>query len=128
VRALKPKIKMSAAVFQNWAADRDTVGQDWKLWCEKGYVDFVCPMDYTPSNRRFENLVSKQRDWAGRVPFYPGIGVSASSSHFGVDRVIEQIHITRRFKTGGFTIFNYGVPESRELLPLLGLGITRKPK
>lgn len=123
-RAIKPKIKLSAAVFRNWPVDRDGVGQDWKLWCEKGYLDFVCPMDYTPGNRSFENMVTQQLEWAGRTPCYPGIGVSASSSHFGVDRVIEQIGITRRHGTGGFVIFNYGVPESKELLPLLGLGIT----
>jgi uncharacterized lipoprotein YddW (UPF0748 family) len=125
-RALKPRIKISAAVFSNWAADRDGVGQDWKLWCEKGYVDFVCPMDYTPSNGGFENMVLKQVQWANETPCYPGIGVSASSSHFGADRVIDQINITRRNKTGGFVIFNYGVAESRELLPMLGMGITAK--
>ena len=52
--------------------------------------------------------------------------MSASSSHFGPDRVIEQIGITRQAGAQGFTIFNYGVPESRDLLPLLGLGITAK--
>jgi hypothetical protein len=52
--------------------------------------------------------------------------VSASTSHFGVDRVIEEINITRRHNTGGFIIFNYGVTESQELLPLLGLGITSR--
>src|SRR5512133_2621027 len=56
-RIIRPRIKISAAVFNNWAADRDGVGQDWKLWCEKGYLDFVCPMDYTPSNGRFQNMV-----------------------------------------------------------------------
>ncbi len=126
VRALKPKLKISAAVFTNWAADRDGVGQDWKLWCEKGYVDFVCPMDYTPSNASFENMMTRQLQWANRTPCYPGIGVSASSSHFGVDRVIEQIQLTRRHQTGGFIIFNYGVEESKNLVPLLGLGITAK--
>ncbi len=128
VRALKPKVRISAAVFTNWAADRDGVGQDWKLWCEKGYVDFVCPMDYTPSTASFENMVTRQLQWANRTPCYPGIGVSASSSHFGVDRVIEEINVTRRHQTGGFIIFNYGVEESKELLPLLGLGITAKAK
>ncbi|MGA2864792.1 MAG: family 10 glycosylhydrolase [Verrucomicrobiota bacterium] len=127
-RAIRPKIKLSAAVFPNWPVDRDGVGQDWRLWCEKGYVDFVCPMDYTPSSRSFENMVARQVQWAGRTPCYPGIGVSASSSHFGVDRLIEQINVTRRHGTGGFVIFNYGVPESNELLPLLGLGITAKRK
>jgi uncharacterized lipoprotein YddW (UPF0748 family) len=125
-RAIRPKLKISAAVFSNWAADRDGVGQDWKLWCEKRYVDFVCPMDYTPSNGSFENMVGKQVQWANGTPYYPGIGVSASSSHFGVDRVIEQINITRRHNTGGFVIFNYGAAESKDLLPMLGLGITSK--
>lgn len=123
-RAIKPKIKISAAVFRNWTSDRDSVGQDWKVWCEKGWLDFVCPMDYTESNRSFENMVSQQMQWIGKARCYPGIGVSASSSQFGIDQLIEQITITRRYQTHGFTIFNYGVTESRDLLPLLGLGIT----
>ncbi len=127
-RAVRPKIKLSAAVFPNWPADRDSIGQDWKLWCEKGYLDFVCPMDYTPSNRNFDNLIARQVQWAGRTPCYPGIGLSASTSHFGVDRLIEQINLTRRHHTHGFIIFNYGVPESHDFLPLLGLGITAPPK
>ena len=124
--ALKPKLKVSAAVFRNWTSDRDSVGQDWKLWCDRGWMDFVCPMDYTASHRQFENMVTQQVEWAGRVPCYPGIGESASSSRLGVDGVIEQIQITRRHKTGGFTIFNYGVTEAKDLVPLLGLGITAK--
>jgi uncharacterized lipoprotein YddW (UPF0748 family) len=125
-RSARPGIKLSAAVFPNWRTDRDEVGQDWKLWCEKGYLDFVCPMDYTPSNYRFDNLVTRQIQWAGRTPCYPGIGVSASSSRFGIDRLIEEIDTTRRHQTHGFIIFNYGARESQELLPLLGLGTTRK--
>jgi uncharacterized lipoprotein YddW (UPF0748 family) len=127
-RAIKPKIKLSAAVFRNWTVDRDGVGQDWKLWCDKGYLDFVCPMDYTSSNNRFETMVAQQVEWAGRTPCYPGLGVSASSSRFGVDRAIEQINITRRHQTRGFVIFNYDAKESTELLPMLGLGITAKPQ
>ena len=127
-RAIKPQIMISAAVFNNWSSDRDSVGQDWKLWCDQGWLDFVCPMDYTPSNRNFENMVAQQVQWAGRARCYPGIGVSASSSQFGVDRLIEQITITRRYQTHGFTIFNYGVTESRDLLPQLGLGITAPRK
>jgi uncharacterized lipoprotein YddW (UPF0748 family) len=123
-RAIKPALKISAAVFRNQTTDRDNVGQDWKLWCEKGWVDFVCPMDYTASNRSFENMVSQQVALVGRAGCYPGIGVSASSSKFGIERLIEQIEVTRRYRTRGFTIFNYGATESRELLPLLGLGIT----
>ncbi len=125
-RAIKPKIKISAAVFPNWASDRDGVGQDWKLWCEKGYVDFVCPMDYTTSNGNFGNMVKKQVVWAGSTRCYPGIGASASRSRFGADKVIDQILLARSYGTHGFMVFNYGVSECKELLPMLGLGITRK--
>jgi hypothetical protein len=85
-------------------------------------------MDYTESNRSFENMVSQQVQWVGKARCYPGIGVSASSSQFGINQLIEQITITRQHQTHGFTIFNYGITESRELLPLLGLGITLPKK
>ncbi|HQB17623.1 MAG TPA: family 10 glycosylhydrolase [Verrucomicrobiota bacterium] len=125
-RALKPRLKISAAVFRNWPVDRDTVGQDWKVWCDRGYLDFVCPMNYTPINSHFENLISQQKQWVGRTPCYPGIGFSAWSPPAGVDRVIEQINLTRQYQTGGFIIFNYAERESRDLLPKLGWGITAK--
>lgn len=126
VKSKKPRVKISAAVFRNWPLDRDEIGQDWKLWCDRGWLDFVCPMDYTPNNRTFENMVAQQREWTGKVPCYPGIGLSASSSKFGIERLIEQIKITRQFTTGGFTIFNYGPTEARDIVPLCGKGITRK--
>ena len=126
-RALQPKIKISAAVFPNWNNERDSIGQDWKLWCEQGYLDFVCPMDYTTSKAGLNNMVRNQVQWAGRTPCYPGLGVSATSPRLEIDQTIDQILITRRHKTGGFVIFNYGVPEGKELLPMLGLGITKRP-
>jgi uncharacterized lipoprotein YddW (UPF0748 family) len=125
-RAARPGIRISAAVFPNWSTERDSIGQDWKLWCERGYLDFVCPMDYTPSNGSFENMLRRQVEWAGKTRCHPGIGFSASSSPFGADKVVDQINISRRYGTGGFVIFNYGPGEARELLPLLGLGITSR--
>jgi uncharacterized lipoprotein YddW (UPF0748 family) len=125
-REIRPGVKISAAVFPNWTTDRDGVGQDWKLWCEKGYLDFVCPMDYTPSHRRFRQMVEQQVAWAGKVPCYPGIGPSATSPSLGVDGVIEQIKITRELGAAGFTIFNYGRSEAEHLLPMLGLGVTAR--
>jgi len=126
VHRLKPDVKISAAVFRNAPIDRDNVGQDWQLWCQRRYLDFVCPMDYTPSNTQFENQVRQQRKWAGRVPCYPGIGISCWGSPRDIVKLIEQITITRRLRTGGFTIFNYGVPEAARIVPLCGKGITRR--
>jgi uncharacterized lipoprotein YddW (UPF0748 family) len=123
-RAVRPKIKLSAAVFRNWPRDRDEVGQDWKLWCERGYLDFVCPMDYTASDAQFGNWVKHQRDWAGKTPCYPGIGAWVMTP----DRVIGQIQITRQNDTRGFVVFNYDAGAARDLVPRLGQGTTRKTR
>jgi len=125
-KKIRPDIKVSAAVFRNWPVDRNSVGQDWKLWCDRGFLDFVCPMDYTDSGSHFENMIGQQLEWAGNVPCYPGIGLSVWSSSSDICKLIEHINITRRLGTGGFTIFNYGPTETNEVLPLLGKGITRK--
>lgn len=124
LRKEKPKVKISAAVFSNYAVDRDGVGQDWKLWCERGWLDFVCPMDYTESDGHFETLVAQQKQWAGSVPCYPGIGLSCWGDK-DVCNVVSKIAVTRRLKTGGFTIFNLSSLEINDILPLLGLGATR---
>ncbi|MBE0536254.1 MAG: family 10 glycosylhydrolase [Phycisphaerae bacterium] len=126
-RNVRPGVKISAAVFRNWPTDRDGMGQDWKLWCDKKWLDFVCPMDYTASNSQFERMVVNQQEWSGDVPCYPGIGLSVWPDRTDVVKLIEQISITRKHKTGGFTVFNYGNLEAGKVLPQLGKGITRKP-
>ena len=126
VRKVKPNVKISAAVFPNWAVDRDIVGQDWKLWCERGYLDFVCPMDYTPDGAEFQGLVQRQMQWAGKAGCYPGIGFSCWGAQGDIFTLFRMIQITRQAGTGGFTIFNYAPAEAREIVPLCGLGITRK--
>jgi uncharacterized lipoprotein YddW (UPF0748 family) len=124
VRKIRPDIKISAAVFRNWPVDRNSVGQDWKLWCDLGYLDFVCPMDYTDSGSQFKRMVEQQLTWSGKVPCYPGIGLSVWSDPSDICKLIEQINVTRKLGTGGFTIFNYSPNEANKILPLLGKGLT----
>jgi len=71
---------------------------------------------------QLENWVRKQKAWAGATPCYPGIGAWVLSP----DRVIGQIDLTRRLNTGGFVLFNYDPQTARSLVPLLGLGMTRR--
>ncbi|MFB3893162.1 MAG: glycoside hydrolase family 10 protein [Phycisphaerae bacterium] len=125
-RKARPKIKISAAVFPNYPADRDSVGQDWPLWCQKGYLDFVCPMDYTSSTAQFSGWVERQVKLAGKVPCYPGIGYSVWQGKGDIFTLFDQINVTRAAKTGGFTIFNYDDVSAKDAVPLCGMGITRK--
>jgi uncharacterized lipoprotein YddW (UPF0748 family) len=126
VRRERPKCRISAAVFLNWPVDRDNVGQDWKLWCERSYVDFVCPMDYTPHTSAFEDMVARQIGWAGKVPCYPGIGLSTWPSQTDISKLIDQIETARRQGTKGFTIFEFNATTARQIVPLCGKGITAK--
>ncbi len=125
VRKVRPGIKVSAAVFRNWEVDSRVVMQDWKLWCEKGWLDFVCPMDYTMNDGTYDSWVRTQKVLAGPAGIVPGIGASASHASLGADGVISQINITRKHGTKGFIIFNYGENEAKTTIPLLGLGTTK---
>ncbi|MEW6359158.1 MAG: family 10 glycosylhydrolase [Planctomycetota bacterium] len=127
-RKVDPRVKISAAVFRDWAAHRQSVGQDWKLWCEKGYLDFVCPMDYTDSPDRFRKDVVSQVDWvAGTVPLYPGIGAFSSSSRFpDPSHLLHQVEIARNEGADGFLIFHYNEDLATRFLPALRLSATAK--
>jgi len=126
VKQARPECQISAAVFRNWPVHRDQVGQDWKAWCARGLLDFVCPMDYTPENLRFESEVAQQVEWAGDVPCYPGIGLSTWPDKTDINRLIDQVRITRKHRCGGFTIFQYGKAQMESVVPLCGLGLTRE--
>ena len=69
-------------------------------------------------------MITQQLQYCGSVPCYPGIGLSTWQDKNAV-KVIDQINITRKLNTGGFTIFNYSPGEYRDILPLLGKGITK---
>jgi len=122
-RKIKPEIKISAAVFNGYPGCRQTVGQDWKAWIQAGYLDFVCPMDYTADNDRLRNLVANQIQIVNRrIPLYPGIGASAPG--LPPEQVAMQVHIARNLGVDGFIVFEYDPSVAREVLPALFKGIT----
>jgi hypothetical protein len=71
-------------------------------------------------------MVTRQLPCAGKVPCYPGIGLSTwPGPSRDIAKLIDQIDITRRHGTKGFTIFEYGLAESQQIVPACGKGITR---
>jgi uncharacterized lipoprotein YddW (UPF0748 family) len=123
-RKIRPGLKISAAVFWHWSNARNSVAQDWKLWVEKGYLDFVCPMQYTDSAAAFAGQTRLTAGWtAGKIPLVPGIGATLGLSP---DGTLEQVLAARRQAgTAGFVLFNYDL-SLLEHLDLLRLGATRK--
>ncbi|MGC8832426.1 MAG: glycoside hydrolase family 10 protein [Armatimonadota bacterium] len=124
-RRIRPGILVSAAVFGNYPACRDSVGQDWLEWVRKGLLDFVCPMDYTPDRDAFEDLVRRQLELVGgQVPVYPGIGASWPEVLLPL-QVADQILAARHWGAKGFMIFNYDSNLAQAVLPMLHLGATK---
>ncbi len=127
LKAINPNLKISAAVWGGWPDTINSIAQDWATWIKNGYVDFVCPMDYTDSAYQFSTLVSKQLalpNAAGRI--YPGIGVTADESQLRPDQVIEQIATARRLGATGFVLFDLKHTLQRETLPALSRGTTAR--
>ena len=125
VRAEAPGVKISAAVFPSAETSPTNVGQDWTAWCRAGWLDFVCPMDYVESSALFRNQVAAQKRLVGKVPIYPGIGLS-TWRHDGREavRLAKQILAVRELGVEGFTVFNFD-RRAEKVLPMLHLGITR---
>jgi uncharacterized lipoprotein YddW (UPF0748 family) len=120
-KALKPAVKVSAAVFPDAPSAYNGVGQDWRLWVTNGILDFICPMDYTTELHSFTNLVGQQLSYVdGRIPVYPGIGAYVLEN----DATLAQIEVTRAANTGGFIVFELSPASATGLLPAMGLGAT----
>ena len=101
------RVEVSAAVFRDPLSDLDWVGQDWASWCEKGYLDFACPMTY---ENTLDAFIVKQQKRIGhvtpKVPRYPGIGLSVWPKD-GMDaaRFAEQVTYLRDAGINGFVVF-----------------------
>ncbi len=126
IKAINPKLKLSAAVWGGYPDTLPSISQDWGLWLKEGYVDFVCPMNYTEDAFRFSALVQKQMKLPGaRGRIFPGLGVTASESQLRPDEVVEQIAALRRGGAAGFVLFDLSQTLRQDVLPVLSQGVTR---
>ena len=126
-RAIKPNIKISAAVFGGYPSCVTSIGQDWIAWANAGYIDFVCPMNYTEDTKYFTDLLEKQLALMPKdVAIYPGIGATASNSLLTPDATIGQIHLARFLGASGWAIFDYSVNISGTILPAIQMGVGKQ--
>ena len=118
-KKIRPEIAISAAVFGAYPSCRESVAQDWPEWIKAGYLDFVCPMDYTQSDLSFIGLVTNQLKLVdGRIPVYPGIGQWRLTD----DRTVGQIFHARQLGAAGFTMFDLSRDSITSAVPAIGLG------
>ncbi len=109
IRQQAPKIKISAAVFRDWPDCRKAVGQDWVRWCKEGWLDFVCPMNYTLNDELFAKRTEIHRDaLPAGFPVAQGIGIASGRGTMTAPaQVALQISLARKFGAIGFVGFAY---------------------
>lgn len=101
LRAIDPELLISADVIPGIKEARYRAMQNWSLWLEKDYLDFVIPMTYT------ENLFSEISDWIKEdrkvltKPLYAGISVFKLSSK----QLINQIQLINDINPNGMSLF-----------------------
>jgi uncharacterized lipoprotein YddW (UPF0748 family) len=124
VRKLRKGVAVSAAVFPSWPSCRDELGQDWVTWVKRGYLDFVCPMNYFRDDAEALEFFQKQEVSVGgaAVPVYPGVGPSTLS--LPPEQVIHQIDLVRSAGAKGFVLFELDKDLVDAHLPALRQGAT----
>jgi uncharacterized lipoprotein YddW (UPF0748 family) len=122
VKRLKPWVQVSAAVWRNHRRYRAVLKQDWPLWVERGWLDLVVPMDYTPEPETFAATVDAQVALTrGRVPVAAGIGSWLLQTP---EALARQVEIAREAGAAGFVLFAYNAEQIEEQLAALHAGAT----
>ncbi|MEK7766237.1 MAG: family 10 glycosylhydrolase, partial [bacterium] len=126
IRAIRPGIQLSAAVFPVPASARATVLQDWGRWIKEGLVDFVCPMNYTEDLGEMRHRAQAGLEIAGgKVPVLQGLYATFDPGRVQPpDALAAQIVASRELGAGGFVLFELQDHVITDVLPLLRRGVT----
>jgi len=121
-KKIRPDVMVSAAVFPNWDSAPHSIAQRSDEWVAKGWLDFICPMNYTVSNTALERDLRRQLASVGqRLPLYAGLG---SFLHEDAALTTEQIQLSRRLGAAGVICFQHSRGFAENFLPDLGSGPT----
>lgn len=104
VKEIRPELVVSAAVFSDPDDARATRFQEWEEWLERGIVDVVAPMAYSPDDGRFRDHVARAVD-AAADPRRVWAGIGAWQT--GFDGTVRKIGIAREVGAGGVLLFSY---------------------
>lgn len=103
LRAIKPELKISAAVGSDPDNSRVSLLQNWGNWVDNKWVDFLAPMDYTADSDTFCRMVASQKTAVDeRTILMPGLGLHTYKTPAALT---GQIDISRRMNTDGVTLF-----------------------
>ena len=113
LRAARPGLVISAAVFPDPEVARDRVLQRWPEWARAGLVDLLCPMAYRRETVEVARLLSKARAAAPQTRMWGGLMAYAG------ERALlgEQVRAVKDAGCEGAILFAYDTTQ-RDLLDI----------
>lgn len=108
---IRPSLKLSAAVMASPTTARDTYLQDWPGWLEKGYVDFVGPMNYVDDAAEPTRFEQQARD---ALPQHHGRHIYTGQGAYRntITNSMRQIVAAQNLAFPGEIFFSYATPNS----------------
>jgi uncharacterized lipoprotein YddW (UPF0748 family) len=111
VRAARPGIVISAAVFPDPQVARERVLQRWPDWVAEGLIDLICPMAYRTDTAEVRRVLGAARAAAPAVRMWGGLMAYAGER----DRVRDQVRAARDAGCNGAILFAYD-PAKRDVI------------
>ncbi len=111
LRAARPGIVISAAVFPDPDVARERVLQRWPEWARAGLVDLLCPMAYRRDTAEVARLLTKARAAAPKTRMWGGLMAYAGERAL----LREQVRAAEHAGCEGAILFAYD-PTQRDLL------------
>ena len=103
-RRARPGVVVSAAVVPDQAQAIHHRYQSWATWVERGLVDAVCPMAYTPDTRIFRAQLEQARARLGPAALvWAGVG----AYRLDLDGVVEKVRAAREAGASGVVLFSH---------------------
>ncbi len=121
VRAFRPGIRVSATGCMPYPRAYDEAFQDWPAWIDRGLVDFVTVMNYSPDPAQFErwnlNVKGEVKDFRKM-----NIGIGAYRLGNAPEVFAKEYRLCETAGAGACVVFHYGSLLENPALaePLLG--------
>jgi uncharacterized lipoprotein YddW (UPF0748 family) len=111
LRAARPGLVISAAVFPDPEVARDKVLQRWPEWARDGLIDLICPMAYRRDTAEVARVLKKARAAAPKTRMWGGLMAYAGERAL----LADQVRAASEAGCEGAILFAYD-PAQRDLL------------
>jgi len=120
--ALQNGVELSMAARADYFGSALVEGQDWADWARRGWLAFLCPMNYTTDRAEHHRLLKMQLDVVGGAcPVYSGIGRKWSAGELTTADMLLQAEDAFSLGAAGICLFRFNALTAADFAALKDL-------